>query len=201
MGWRWAFIWVWLGGGGDGRLFEAGRLLTFSTFRMDAYSRWALIRGCALIRINKVYKELTKLKSGTLVYILIINNLLETINLKPVERSSQIFLTLTVVNSLMSRVTWYDPNDQCASCFTLDETFLLVNNQTLTPFFADLSLARSGCSGAPWVIYVSKKLLALAKSIFTLGTVHEVFLNGSRFVFVFTVLHLSRVKIKGSFLP
>ena len=111
----------------DGRLFEAGRLLTFSTFRMDAYSRWALIRGCALIRINKVYKELTKLKSGTLVYILIINNLLETINLKPVERSSQIFLTLTVVNSLMSRVTWYDPNDQCASCFTLDGTFLLVS--------------------------------------------------------------------------
>ena len=135
MGWRWALIWVWLGAGGDGRLFEAGRLLTFSTFRMDANSRWALIRGCALIRINKVYKELTKLKSGTLVYLLIINNLLETINLKPVERSSQIFLTLTVVNSLMSRVTWYDPNDLCASCFTLDGTFLLVNNQTLNSIF------------------------------------------------------------------
>ena len=28
----------WWGGGG-GRLFEAGRLLTFSTFRVDAYSR------------------------------------------------------------------------------------------------------------------------------------------------------------------
>ena len=28
----------------DGRLFEAGRLLTFSAFRMGAYSRWALIR-------------------------------------------------------------------------------------------------------------------------------------------------------------
>ena len=27
-----------------GRLFEAGRLLTFSAFRMGAYSRWALIR-------------------------------------------------------------------------------------------------------------------------------------------------------------
>ena len=36
------------------RLFEAGRLLTFSTFRMGAYSRWALIRGWALIRINTV---------------------------------------------------------------------------------------------------------------------------------------------------
>ena len=35
-----------------GRLFEAGRLLTFSDFRMGAYSRWALIRGRALIRIN-----------------------------------------------------------------------------------------------------------------------------------------------------
>ena len=36
------------------RLFEAGRLLTFSAFRMGAYSRWALIRGWALIRINTV---------------------------------------------------------------------------------------------------------------------------------------------------
>ena len=38
-----------------GRLFEAGRLLTFSAFRMGAYSRWALIRGWALIRINTVW--------------------------------------------------------------------------------------------------------------------------------------------------
>ena len=30
--------------GWGGRLFEAGRLLTFSAFRMGAYSRWALIR-------------------------------------------------------------------------------------------------------------------------------------------------------------
>ena len=35
-------------------LFKAGRLLTFSAFRMGAYSRWALIRGWALIRINTV---------------------------------------------------------------------------------------------------------------------------------------------------
>ena len=42
------------GWGGGGRLFEAGRLLTFSAFRMGAYSRWALIRGWALIRINTV---------------------------------------------------------------------------------------------------------------------------------------------------
>ena len=38
-----------------GHLFEAGRLLTFSAFRTGAYSRWALIRGWALIRINTVY--------------------------------------------------------------------------------------------------------------------------------------------------
>ena len=37
-----------------GRLFEAGRLLTFSDFRMGVYSRWALIRGWVLIRINTV---------------------------------------------------------------------------------------------------------------------------------------------------
>ena len=36
-------------------LFEAGRLLTFSAFRMGAYSRWVLIRGLALIRINTVF--------------------------------------------------------------------------------------------------------------------------------------------------
>ena len=54
MGWGWALIWVWLGGRGGGCLFEAGRLLTFSAFRMGAYSRWALMRGWALIRINTV---------------------------------------------------------------------------------------------------------------------------------------------------
>ena len=31
------------------------RLLTFSAFRMGAYSRWVLIRGWALIRINTVF--------------------------------------------------------------------------------------------------------------------------------------------------
>ena len=43
-----------LGGVGGGRLFEGGRLLTFSAFGMGVYSRWALIRGWALIRINTV---------------------------------------------------------------------------------------------------------------------------------------------------
>ena len=38
--------------GAGGRLFEAGRLLTFPASRMGAYSRWALIRVWALIRIN-----------------------------------------------------------------------------------------------------------------------------------------------------
>ena len=43
-----------LGGGGGGRLFEAGHLLTFPTYRVGSYSRWALIRGWALNRINMV---------------------------------------------------------------------------------------------------------------------------------------------------
>ena len=48
----------WGGGGGDGRLFKAGRLLTFPTYSVGAYSRWALIRGWALNRINTVtYKK------------------------------------------------------------------------------------------------------------------------------------------------
>ena len=43
--------------GWGGRLFEAGRLLTFSAFRMGAYSRGALIRGWALNRINTAYRK------------------------------------------------------------------------------------------------------------------------------------------------
>ena len=38
--------------GWGGRFFEAGRLLTFSAFRMDAYSRWALIRGGRLFEVG-----------------------------------------------------------------------------------------------------------------------------------------------------
>ena len=44
-------------GVGVEHLFEAGRLLTFLTYRMGAYLRWALIRGWALNRINTVYAE------------------------------------------------------------------------------------------------------------------------------------------------
>ena len=39
---------------GGGRLFKAGCLLTFLTYRVGAYLRWALIRGWALNRINMV---------------------------------------------------------------------------------------------------------------------------------------------------
>ena len=43
--------------GWGGRLSEAGRLLTFSAFGMGAYSRSALIRGWALIRMNTVQSK------------------------------------------------------------------------------------------------------------------------------------------------
>ena len=47
-GGRGALIEVWCSkstlGGWDGRLFEAGCLLTFSSFRVGAYSRWAYNR-------------------------------------------------------------------------------------------------------------------------------------------------------------
>ena len=39
----------------SGKLFEAGRFLTFSAFRMGAYSERALIRGWVLIRISTVH--------------------------------------------------------------------------------------------------------------------------------------------------
>ena len=45
------------GGGWSGRLFEGGRLLTFWTFRVGVYSRWALIRRWAVNRINTVLKN------------------------------------------------------------------------------------------------------------------------------------------------
>ena len=48
------YLFIYFGGGGGGRLFEAGRLLTFPTYRVGAYSRWALIGGWALNRINTV---------------------------------------------------------------------------------------------------------------------------------------------------
>ena len=59
---------VWLGGagGGGGRLFGAGclfgagRLITISALRIGAFSRWALIRGWALIAINTVYERVEK---------------------------------------------------------------------------------------------------------------------------------------------
>ena len=46
------------GRGWGGHLFETGRLLTFSACRMGAYSRWTLIQGWALIRINTVVWEI-----------------------------------------------------------------------------------------------------------------------------------------------
>ena len=46
--------WSLSGRGRGGCLLEAGRLLTFSAFRMSGYSSWALIRGWVLIRINTV---------------------------------------------------------------------------------------------------------------------------------------------------
>ena len=52
------------GGGGEGwsgRLFEGGRLLTFWTFSVGVYSRWALIRRWAVNRINTVNLLLTRL--------------------------------------------------------------------------------------------------------------------------------------------
>ena len=70
------FFWVGRGraggvGFGCGRLFEfewkgevGGRLLTCSSFRMGAFSTWALIRGWALIRINTVVVRLSSVLSG-----------------------------------------------------------------------------------------------------------------------------------------
>ena len=58
-----------IGRGRGGRLFEARRLLTFSAFRMGAYSRWALIRGWALIRINTVRRTSFVYKTSRLVRI------------------------------------------------------------------------------------------------------------------------------------
>ena len=60
MGWWWALVLVCVGGKGGAHFFEAGRLITFSAFRMGAQSRWALLRGWALIRKNTVLLFLIK---------------------------------------------------------------------------------------------------------------------------------------------
>ena len=74
-----------MGWGRGGRLFEAGRLLTFSTFRMAAYnySRWALIRGWALIRINTVCIILGGKGGAFVVYVKIANTLAPSQGLRP----------------------------------------------------------------------------------------------------------------------
>ena len=51
------------------RLDGGGRLLTFSAFRMGAYSRWALIRGWALIRINTVHVAKVEVGRKTFGYL------------------------------------------------------------------------------------------------------------------------------------
>ena len=43
---------------GPGAYSRLGTILTFSAFRMGAYSRWALIRSHALIRINTVCQDI-----------------------------------------------------------------------------------------------------------------------------------------------
>ena len=66
------------GWGGGGRFFGTGRLLPFSAIRMGAYSRWALIRGSALIWINTVFKKIyirhagISLPNGSLLLLMLI---------------------------------------------------------------------------------------------------------------------------------
>ena len=50
------------------RLFEAGPLLTFSAFRIGAYSRWVLIQGWALIRINTVNYNNCNLLNAMIIF-------------------------------------------------------------------------------------------------------------------------------------
>ena len=64
-----------------GRLFEAGRLLTFSAFRMGAYSRWALIRGWALIRINTVISYFPIVNKICIIIIIIIIIILSCVDI------------------------------------------------------------------------------------------------------------------------
>ena len=57
-----------MGWGGGGCLFEAGRLLTFSAFRMGAYSRWVLIRinTVTAIKVTATWFKLSWKSTGLL---------------------------------------------------------------------------------------------------------------------------------------
>ena len=46
-----------------GRLFKAGRLLTFSAFRMGVYSRWALTRGYTVQILGTAQREVSRTNS------------------------------------------------------------------------------------------------------------------------------------------
>ena len=63
MGWGWALIeFEWDREGVWWTLSRGwARILPFSAFRMGAYSRWALIRGWALIPINTVNQVVANL--------------------------------------------------------------------------------------------------------------------------------------------
>ena len=63
--------------GWGGHLFKAGRLLTFSAFRMAAYLRWVLIRGWAPIRINTVFLFLVQLRNKYFI-IQVLDSLLQS---------------------------------------------------------------------------------------------------------------------------
>ena len=75
-----------------GRLFEAGRLLTFSAFKMGTYSRWALIRGWALIRINTI----------TLLRVNQIAGITSDFKMDVIKRGNHFFLRVQVMICLIT---------------------------------------------------------------------------------------------------
>ena len=62
----------WKEWGGSGRLLEAGSLLTFSAFRMGAYSRWALSRiNTVYVHVARVAKSSCTIKKMAFTFCLI----------------------------------------------------------------------------------------------------------------------------------
>ena len=104
------------GWGGGERLFEAGRLLTFSAFRMGAYLRWAIIQGWVLIRINTINYHLhhfhhlhCQLPLPSLLSLCFSSSFLSSSS----SSSSSLFIMTTFLSSPLSLMT-------CCCCFSLD---------------------------------------------------------------------------------
>ena len=110
-----------MGGRWGGHLLKAGRLLTFSAFRMGAYLRWALTRGWLLIRINTVCQIQLQAEG------------IETLSRREifVQNFKFFFVTPSIFNSLTGKQFWRGDLFERGSLCNLAKTMVSVLHKGL----------------------------------------------------------------------